>query len=75
MCLVSASASVIFSLYIDPILALYLHSNFGLSNALIGIFFLMAAVTYVIGAPLSSYLTNFISRRKIVLFAFSLMIV
>ena len=38
-------------------------------------FFLLSSVTYVIGAPLSSYLSNHINRRYIAFLAFSLMII
>ena len=64
---------MIFSLYVEPILAVYLNSEFGLSNAVIGVFFLLSAVTYVIGAPLSSYLSKHMNRRYIIFFAFVLM--
>jgi hypothetical protein len=57
MILISALAAVIFTLYIEPLLALALHNRFGLSNAWIGFFFLLSAVSYIIGAPFSTYLS------------------
>lgn len=42
---------------------------------MIGIFFLLSSITYVIGAPLSSCLSRVINRRYVVFFAFSMMIV
>jgi MFS family permease len=64
-----------FTLYIDCILALHLDKHFGLGHSWIGVFFLLSSVTYVIGAPLASYLSNFIHRRYIAFAAFALMII
>jgi predicted MFS family arabinose efflux permease len=56
-------------------LALVLHNQFGLGNAWIGFYFLLSAVTYVIGAPLSSLLTKYSSRRLVILGSFVLMVI
>lgn len=71
--LASASLSVIFSLYVDVILAVALAKIFKVEEKLIGIYFTLASISYVIGAPLAAYLTKFVHRRYIVLLAFSLM--
>jgi predicted MFS family arabinose efflux permease len=67
--------AVILTLYIEPLLSLALHNQYGLSNAWIGFFFLLSAVAYVIGAPLSVLLTKYLNRRYIILTAFLLMCV
>eukprot|EP00347_Sterkiella_histriomuscorum_P013737 403363558 len=75
VCLLSACFSVVFTLYIDCILAVYIHNSYGVAKNLIGVFFFLPSIFYVIGAPLSSYLSTIIHRRYVVLIAFSLMIV
>lgn len=71
--LMSACTVVIFTLYVEPVLALQLHNEYALSNAIIGVFFLLSAASYVIGAPLSSYLSRLFNRRLIIILAFFLM--
>lgn len=71
----SACAAVVFAIYVEPILAIELHSTYSLSNGWIGGFFLMSAATYVIGAPFSSYLSNYLSKRTIIVIAFTLLTV
>ena len=73
--LLSALAAVIFTLYIEALLALVLHNSYNLPDAWIGVFFLLSAGTYVIAAPLSSLLTKYSSRRTVILISFILMIV
>ncbi|CDW85626.1 permeases of the major facilitator superfamily [Stylonychia lemnae] len=75
ICLLSACFAVIFTLYIDCILALHLHSMYGVQHNLLGIFFLLASITYVIGAPLGSYLSTRMHRRYVVFLAFGCMII
>ena len=72
--MLSASFSVIFTLYVDAILSITLHTDYNVPNNLLGIYFLLASISYVIGAPLASWLTNFINRRYIIFGAFALMI-
>ncbi len=74
MILVTAAAAVVFTLYIEPLLALVLHNRYGLSNAWIGFFFLQSAVSYIIGAPLSTYLSAYLNRRVVIFLALTLMI-
>ena len=74
VCLVSCCLAVMFTLYIDCILALHLNKHFQISHSWIGVFFLLSSVTYVIGAPLSSFLSNYVHRRYIAFGAFALMI-
>lgn len=68
-----ACLSVVFTLYIDCILAIYLDTQYGVPNNMIGIYFLMSSISYVIGAPLTSWLTSIYNRRYIVFTAFILM--
>ena len=75
LCLLSATFSVIFTLYLDCILALHLHSTYGIEHDQIGMIFFMSSITYVAGAPLSSYLSTFINRRFVAFFAFLFMII
>ena len=71
--LLSACMAVIFTLYVEPMLAVFLNTTFSLSNTAIGIFFLCSAVTYIVGSPLSSYLSSRMNRRFIIIFSFSMM--
>lgn len=73
--LVSACFSVVFTLYIDCILAVHLHAVYGVGNNYIGLFFLLSSITYVLGAPLSSWLSTKIHRRYVIFISFALMIV
>lgn len=75
MSLLSACFVVIFTLFVDVILAVHLSDVYGIPSNIMGIYFLLAAITYVIGAPLSSYLSRIINRRYLVMIAFSLIIV
>ena len=74
ICLVSCCLAVMFTLYVDCILALHLNKHFQVSHSWIGVFFLLSSVTYIIGAPLSSFLSNHVHRRYIAFGAFALMI-
>ena len=71
--MLSACLSVVFTLYVDAILAITLHNDYAIPNNLLGVYFLLASITYVIGAPLASWMSGFINRRYIILAAFILM--
>lgn len=71
--LASACLAVVFTLYVDAILAIHLNSVYQVSNGWLGGFFFISSVTYVIGAPLSNYLSGFINRRYVIFIAFSMM--
>lgn len=73
--LFSSCAAVVFTIYIEAVLALQLSVEFNLSNAWIGLFFLFSAGTYVVGASLSSWLAARINRKIIIIFAFGMMAV
>jgi MFS family permease len=73
ICLLSATLSVVFALYLDVMLAVALVNRFNLNQNLVGVYFALASITYIIGAPLAAYLSSYINRRYIVLFAFILM--
>ncbi|CDW89016.1 permeases of the major facilitator superfamily [Stylonychia lemnae] len=72
--LLSACFSVVFTLYIDVILAVYIHSHYGIKQNLIGLFFFLPSIFYVIGAPLSAWLSRVIHKRYVVLISFILMV-
>lgn len=71
--LLSTCVVVVLTLYIEPVIALYLHNVYSLSNASIGLFFLASATTYIIGSPLASYLSLKFNRKVVIIFAFGLM--
>ncbi len=73
--LMSACFSVVFTLYLECILSLELFNNYGVDHSMLGLYFFLSSITYVFGAPFSSYLSTIIHRRYVVLLAFSLMII
>ena len=72
--MLSACFSVIFTLYLECILSLELYNNYGVDHSLLGLYFFLSSITYVVGAPFSSYLSTIINRRYVVLLAFGLMV-
>lgn len=73
ICLAATCLAMMFTIFVDAILALSLLTAFGTTNEMIGMIFLFSSVTYIIGAPLSSYLSTLMHRRKVILIAFVLM--
>lgn len=71
--LASACIVVILTLYVEPVIALYLHNVYSLSNASIGVFFLASAMTYIVGSPLASYFSQVFNRKAVIIMAFGLM--
>ncbi|CDW72728.1 permeases of the major facilitator superfamily [Stylonychia lemnae] len=61
--LLTACLSVVFTVYIEAILAIQLYKYYGVQQNLIGLFFLSASILYVIGAPLASWLAKYIHKR------------
>jgi MFS family permease len=75
MCLAATCLSMMFTIFVDPILALAMKRSFGTTNEWVGMIFLFSSVTYIIGAPLSSWMSARMHRRYVILFAFMLMCV
>jgi len=73
--MMTACLAVVFTLYVDCILAVALHRDYQVSNNLLGVFFLLASISYVIGAPLASWLSGIINRRYVVFMALILMVI
>jgi predicted MFS family arabinose efflux permease len=73
MCLLSACCSVVFTLFIEVILAVHLSNHYGIPHNMLGIYFLLAASTYLVGAPLSAYASKIVNRRYVIMGAFFLM--
>ncbi|CDW75990.1 permeases of the major facilitator superfamily [Stylonychia lemnae] len=72
--LLTACFSVVFTLYIEAILAIQLYKIYGVQQNLVGLFFLSASFLYVIGAPLASWLAKYIHKRYIILIALIIMV-
>jgi MFS family permease len=73
MCLAATCLSMMFTIFVDPILAVGMKRNFGTTNEMVGLIFLFSSVTYIIGASLSSWMSGRMHRRYVILTAFLLM--
>ena len=58
ICLASVCVAVVVTLYIECILAIELNVFYDVSEVYIGFYFLVAALTYILGPPISDFLTR-----------------
>ena len=73
--ILAMNLSVAFCLYNESILALALVNKFELSNVMIGVCFIMGAISYMIVSCLIGHLTSIIHRRYVMQIGFSLMVI